>query len=735
VGDIRQWAQRYIDEGAAVLPIPKGEKGPRADKWQTRTFTAGDFRDDDNIGLRLGDPSGGLVDVDIDVLAAVPIASRLLPLTGRIHGRPSKPASHRWYLAKGLKTTQFTDLDRHMLIELRSTGGQTVVPPSVHPSGEPLVWEQQRPPGVIAEPETLLAAVRDVALATLLAKHWPAKGVRRELRLAWAGFFVRLGLLRDHIVRVLELAAEAGGSDRNGVAHVARAVDGTIEKLAAHATEVIGGTRITELLPEVGARLIAKINKWFGRTEASAVDEAIRELNARYFVARVGSNEVIGQEDRDETVFQTPTDLRLRFANALVQVGEEVKGKGEQKIAKPVYVTKDKLWLTSKRRREFRCVVFAPPPQTCARDDYNLWRGFAATPSPDASGAGCARFLIHLRQVICAGHQDDYDYLLLLLAHLVTFPGIPGQVALALRSERGGTGKGLFARTIGDLFGRHFVHLDRTEHLTGRFNSHLSAKVLAFADEAIWASTKKELGALKRLITEPTLLIERKGIDAARETNCIHLITATNEEHSAPKGFGDRRWWTLHVDERYANDGAYFDPLYDEVAHGGREALLAFLQARGQTLTSERLPTPPSNSVESEIQQTLSLDPERQWWKMCLHEGRVGDTEGWPAWISSEDLWWAHLFWRDAMQLNGPRPTCQQLVRRLQPFMGEPGEARTTPRDERGRKLPGQTVKRQGRKLPSFVDSRRLFDHIAKVTTTWDEPAPAAEDAGSVLEF
>ena len=34
----RQAAEQYIAEGFAVLPIPKGQKGPRIAQWTTKTF-------------------------------------------------------------------------------------------------------------------------------------------------------------------------------------------------------------------------------------------------------------------------------------------------------------------------------------------------------------------------------------------------------------------------------------------------------------------------------------------------------------------------------------------------------------------------------------------------------------------------------------------------------------------------------------------------------------------------
>ena len=50
-----------------------------------------------NIGVVLGDPSDGIVDVDIDRVEALPLADFFLPQTEMVFGRKSKPRSHRIY--------------------------------------------------------------------------------------------------------------------------------------------------------------------------------------------------------------------------------------------------------------------------------------------------------------------------------------------------------------------------------------------------------------------------------------------------------------------------------------------------------------------------------------------------------------------------------------------------------------------------------------------------------------
>lgn len=135
-------ARRLLARGIIPVPVQAGSKRPAGDGWQSRVPTAAElptmFQGPGNIGILLGEPSGGIADIDLDCVEAVELADKFLPPTAVVTGRPGNPRSHRWYRAVGALTRQFRDpVTREMILELRSTGGQTLVGPSVHPeSGE-----------------------------------------------------------------------------------------------------------------------------------------------------------------------------------------------------------------------------------------------------------------------------------------------------------------------------------------------------------------------------------------------------------------------------------------------------------------------------------------------------------------------------------------------------------------------------------------------------------------------
>jgi len=254
-------ARIFLLRGWLVVPIPPKAKAPRTKRWQELRLKIPDltaaFGPRANIGCLLGEPSGGLVDVDLDCMEAISAATFLLPPTDRIHGRESKPASHCWYLVNlPPSSMKFVDVDGTVLLELRSTGLQTIIPPSIHPSGESLFWKRAKEPGHV-QPEELVRAIRRLAACSLVARHWPEKGSRHDLALALSGFLLRVGFSVEEAKSFIAAAAIASGGDEEWRQRQ-RDVDSTIERLA----ERKPATGIPRLAALLGNDVVSKLTEW-----------------------------------------------------------------------------------------------------------------------------------------------------------------------------------------------------------------------------------------------------------------------------------------------------------------------------------------------------------------------------------------------------------------------------------------------------------------------------------------
>ncbi len=169
--DALEAATAYCRRGWSVIPIPYRSKNPGYRGWEQTRLREDDLSarfdgDSQNIGVLLGEPSGWLIDIDLDHARCVALADEFLPPTPAIFGRPGKPRSHRIYrVSSPVPTKKHKSKSAGMLVELRSTGAQTVFPPSTHESGEPIMWEDGAAEPALVDPEVLLSAVERLANA------------------------------------------------------------------------------------------------------------------------------------------------------------------------------------------------------------------------------------------------------------------------------------------------------------------------------------------------------------------------------------------------------------------------------------------------------------------------------------------------------------------------------------------------------------------------------------------
>jgi uncharacterized protein (DUF927 family) len=196
-------ALRWIELGFSPVPVPAGKKAPTIRGWQHLRIDAKSAAKyfngaQQNIGILLGDERN-TTDVDCDCEQAISAARTLLPTTKFVFGRNSKPSSHYFFLCDSPVTAKrYKDpVSKSTIVELRgqktdrTIGLQTIVPPSVHVSGEKIRFEVGcGPDAANVQGSSLGRAVEKVAAAALLAIHWPAQG-RHDCESALAGVLAR----------------------------------------------------------------------------------------------------------------------------------------------------------------------------------------------------------------------------------------------------------------------------------------------------------------------------------------------------------------------------------------------------------------------------------------------------------------------------------------------------------------------------------------------------------------
>ena len=302
-------AARYIERGWAPVPIPARQKGPRVRDWQALRLTAQDvpnyFTNGQNVGIINGEASGGLVTVDLDRPEAVALAGRFLKPT-LTSGRESVQDSHWWYVAPELQHRAFEGIPKTAsegtILELRSTDHQTVVEPSVHPSGERYRWSRSGLEPLEIGAAALTDAGRRLAAAALIACHLPEPkergggGGRYHFALALAGYLMRHNEAPEGVERLLKAAWDARGwqsierEKRGAYAGIERAVRDTAEKLRRG--DPATGGRALEGIVQGLPRKIADFLGWerFSLREGRGVYLCVDAGNVERLADRHGAN-------------------------------------------------------------------------------------------------------------------------------------------------------------------------------------------------------------------------------------------------------------------------------------------------------------------------------------------------------------------------------------------------------------------------------------------------------------
>lgn len=348
----------------------------------------------------------------------------------------------------------------------------------------------------------------------------------------------------------------------------------------------------------------------------SEAQAALDRLNAEYAVLKLkGKVRIVSWEQGEDRSTETPVfsaqaEMKTLFANQFVQLEVPTGDDGTKTVRKPLF----NFWLEHPDRPTAIGVTMDPKGGRFVDGKLNLWRGYGAEPD----FADWSLLHHHIVDVVCAGNQDHAEYLLRWIAWTLQHPTEPSEVVIVLRGRKG-TGKGVLGRVLAELFGSHGMQISDRKHLVGSFNAHLLQVCLLFSDEAFWPGDKSAEGPLKRMITEPTLFVEPKGLDAFEVKNRLSIVMASNEGWVVPASEDERRYAVFDVADTHRQDFAYFDALNDQLERGGLSGFLGDMLYMDLGSWHPRQDVPVTKGLRD--QQAESVSPLVNWLGELLEEG------------------------------------------------------------------------------------------------------------------
>jgi hypothetical protein len=259
----KDYAKAYKKQGLQPIPVDTKSKRPSISNWTEANYSEEEidrvFSDNSNIGVVLGKPSNNLIDIDIDCPEGYLISKELLPSTKLVFGRKSNPSSHYLYFCE-IETSKFQDPiaklhgNKSTLVEIRSTGAQTVFPGSTHETGEEIKWEWDIEAPTLSSDE-LYSHVATFSAACLLARYWP-EGARNDATLSLTGALLHSGWEPARVTQFVKAVLTASGDDELDSRQ--SAIQSTITKFHSN-INVTGWPSFADFYDD---KVIAKVREW-----------------------------------------------------------------------------------------------------------------------------------------------------------------------------------------------------------------------------------------------------------------------------------------------------------------------------------------------------------------------------------------------------------------------------------------------------------------------------------------
>ena len=309
-------------------------------------------------------------------------------------------------------------------------------------------------------------------------------------------------------------------------------------------------------------------------------------------------------------------DIKVDFMKEIFQYSYK-DGDGEEQT---VTIDPLKSWLHWDERHEVEKIEFDPR----SRDNdkiFNIWRGYEISKvmAEQHSKLDAQPILNHIKEIWCNGVEEDFQYVMSYLSHIIQKPWIKTGVCLSLKSKQGG-GKGVVLKLLEAIIGdTHYSQNSNAGHLFGDFNGLLEGKILCNLDEAFWGGDKKLEGQIKNKITEGKQSINKKNVNHYSILDFCNYIITTNNDWFAGVEEGDRRYYCLELCNKWAGRAnAENEAYYKTILEVRPEAFANVLYNWDLT---DFNPRKFNKTKLGQEQVERNWNSVKVWWNMVMKDG------------------------------------------------------------------------------------------------------------------
>ena len=309
-----------------------------------------------------------------------------------------------------------------------------------------------------------------------------------------------------------------------------------------------------------------------------ANDENVERLNRR--VCRLGGKNadtmIIENLGPEKFQWKKPQAVELAWAGAHVKVTHESDKGPVTKI-----ISLYKWWVEHPHKLPVARMVFMPreKPGHIGNDEFNMWSGWGVQPDDGHTSDPYSKLrpiTNHIRDVICRGERERFEYTLKWMAWKVQHPELPSETAIVWRSKAEGTGKNMIANMFAELFGEHGQVFGDKRSVTGEHATN-EYVVVGVLDEVLFYGDRQTTDLMKSLVTGKTRRINPKYLSERTIANPMSFIILSNHEVVVTLGKFARRHVIFDFDESKVGNFTYFINLQKAIDAGGAAQFLHFL--------------------------------------------------------------------------------------------------------------------------------------------------------------
>lgn len=203
-----------------------------------------------------------------------------------------------------------------------------------------------------------------------------------------------------------------------------------------------------------------------------------------------------------------------------------------------------------------------PHDQTCPPNIFNLWQPFEMELIQEYTHNQTAvDELLNLMHVLCNHDEEVFKYFVNWTANLIQYPSQKSTCPIFISKE--GTGKGTFMRFLTGMLGERKVlsTSDPSRDVWGQFNVAMQDAYLVDIEELERKDTKDAAGRIKALITEPTLVINKKGVQAYSVNSYHKILINSNEANPIQTSEDDRRKFIVRCSKELIKNREYWNNI------------------------------------------------------------------------------------------------------------------------------------------------------------------------------